>query len=144
MVGNDQSALEAMQANEAQVYEGLGLPTDRPGQQHFQVLDMRDVYLTTSSMNRTAIPPQQPEEKSPAGDLRGDQFRADPQHIFGNRYPVVQGFTGPGGICYQQYTPGYQGYDPTLAKQLVQQSGLGNVTINLISNLDRGGDHRRR
>ena len=27
--------------------------------------------------------------------------------------------------------PGYQGYDPTLAKQLVQASGLNKVTISL-------------
>jgi peptide/nickel transport system substrate-binding protein len=43
----------------------------------------------------------------------------------------VQGFTGPGGICYQQNVPGYQGYDPTLAKQLIQQTGLNKVTIQL-------------
>ena len=53
------------------------------------------------------------------------------QHVFDNMYPSVQGFTGPGGICYDPSVTGYQGYDPTLAKTLVQQSGLGNVTINL-------------
>ena len=46
-------------------------------------------------------------------------------------YPSVQGFTGPGGICYNPTVSGYQGYDPTLAKTLVQQSGLDKVTINL-------------
>jgi peptide/nickel transport system substrate-binding protein len=52
-------------------------------------------------------------------------------HIFGNLYPAVQGFTGPGGLCYQQHVPGYQGYDLALAKQLIQQTGLNKVTINL-------------
>jgi peptide/nickel transport system substrate-binding protein len=46
-------------------------------------------------------------------------------------FPAVEGFTGPGGICYQPTVPGYQGYDPTLAKQLVQETGLNKVTINL-------------
>ncbi len=41
------------------------------------------------------------------------------QHLFGGRYPITQSFTGPGGICYEQNVPGYQGYDPTLAKQLI-------------------------
>jgi peptide/nickel transport system substrate-binding protein len=53
------------------------------------------------------------------------------QNIFKNQYPVTEGFTGPGGICYEPNVPGYQGYNPTLAKQLVQQSGLNKVTINL-------------
>ncbi|MGH3290350.1 MAG: ABC transporter substrate-binding protein, partial [Trebonia sp.] len=53
------------------------------------------------------------------------------QNIFKNAYPVVEGFTGPGGICYQPKVAGYQGYDATLAKTLVQQSGLDKVTIDL-------------
>jgi peptide/nickel transport system substrate-binding protein len=37
----------------------------------------------------------------------------------------------PRGICNEPTVPGYQGYDPTLAKSLVQQSGLDKVTIKL-------------
>jgi peptide/nickel transport system substrate-binding protein len=58
-------------------------------------------------------------------------------HIFANAYPLAEGFTGPGGLCNEPTVPGYQGYDPTLAKTLVAQSGLNKVTIKLgtISNL---------
>ncbi|MCL2582563.1 MAG: ABC transporter substrate-binding protein [Streptosporangiales bacterium] len=51
--------------------------------------------------------------------------------VFGNRYPVVQGFTGPGGICYNPKVPGYQGYDPALAKKLIAASGLNKQTFTL-------------
>jgi peptide/nickel transport system substrate-binding protein len=51
--------------------------------------------------------------------------------IFGDRYPVTQSFTGDGGICYEPTVPGYQGYNPTLAKKLAQESGLDKTTINL-------------
>jgi peptide/nickel transport system substrate-binding protein len=130
VVGNDESALEAMQANEAQIYEGLGTyQLIAQAEQHFQVLDMKGTSPYDLQLN-TAIPPFN-NPKARQAIYAATNFAPILQHIFGNRYPVVQGFTGPGGICYQQYTPGFQGYDPTLAKQLVQQSGLGNVTINL-------------
>ena len=51
------------------------------------------------------------------------------QHVFSNLYPVTQGFTGPGGICYQPNVPGYPPYDLAKAKALVKQ--LGGLTVNL-------------
>ena len=49
--------------------------------------------------------------------------------MFSNLYPVTQGFTGPGGICYQPNVPGYPAYDLAKAKALVKQ--LGGLTVNL-------------
>jgi peptide/nickel transport system substrate-binding protein len=130
VVGNDESAIEDMISGGAQVYEGLGTYQLIPqAEQHLQVKDMLGTSPYDLQLN-TAIPPFN-NPKAREAIYAATDFAPILQHIFGNRYPVVQGFTGPGGICYQQYTPGYQGYDPTLAKQLVQQSGLGNVTINL-------------
>ena len=57
------------------------------------------------------------------------------QHIFGNQYPIAQGFTGPGGICYQPTVPGYPGYDLAKAKALVKQLGGLTVSLGTIQNL---------
>jgi len=130
VVGNDESAIEAMLSGGAQVYEGLGTyQLIGQAEQHFQVVDMQGTSPYDLQLNTTIPPFNNPKARQAI--YAATNFAPILQHIFGNRYPVVEGFTGPGGICYQQYTPGYQGYDPTLAKQLVQQSGLGNVTINL-------------
>src|SRR5215831_12191856 len=129
-VGGDEAALEAMLAGEAQVYGGLGeTALIKQAQQHFQVLDMPGTSPYDLQLN-TAIPPFN-DPKARQAIYAATNFAPILAHVFGNRYPVVQGFTGPGGICYQQYVPGYQGYNPTLAKQLVQQSALKNTTIQL-------------
>jgi peptide/nickel transport system substrate-binding protein len=128
--GSDESALEAMLAGQAQIYGGLGeTALIKEAEQHFQVLDQPGTSPYDLQLN-TAIPPFN-DPKARQAIYAATNFAPILAHVFGNRYPVVQGFTGPGGICYQQYVPGYQGYDPTLAKQLVQQSALKNTTINL-------------
>jgi peptide/nickel transport system substrate-binding protein len=128
-VGNDEAALEAMLSGEAQV-TGLGTPAlVSEAKQHFQVLEQPGTSPYDLQLN-TAIPPFN-NPKARQAIYAATDFGPILQHIFDNMFPAVQGFTGPGGICYQQYVPGYQGYDPTLAKQLVQQTGLNKVTINL-------------
>ncbi len=57
------------------------------------------------------------------------------QHVIDNLYPVTQGFTGPGGICYEPNVPGYPPYDPAKAKSLVQQLGGLTVSLGTIQNL---------
>jgi peptide/nickel transport system substrate-binding protein len=129
-VGGDQAALEAMLAGEAQVYGFLGeTALIKQATQHFQVLDEPGTSPYDLQLNTAAPPFNDPKARQAI--YAATDFAPILAHVFGNRYPVVQGFTGPGGICYQQYVPGYQGYDPTLAKQLVQQSALKNTTIQL-------------
>jgi peptide/nickel transport system substrate-binding protein len=129
-VGTDEAALETMLAGSAQVYGGLGeTALINQAEQHFQVLDSPGTSPYDLQLNTAIAPFNNPKARQAI--YAATDFAPILQHIFGNRYPVVQGFTGPGGICYQQYVPGYQGYNPTLAKQLVQQSGLDKVTINL-------------
>ena len=129
-VGTDETALETMLAGGAQVYGGLGeTALIDQAEQHFQVLDQPGTSPYDLQLNTAIAPFNNPKARQAI--YAATDFGPILQHIFGNRYPVVEGFTGPGGICYQQYVPGYQGYNPTLAKQLVQQSGLDKVTINL-------------
>jgi peptide/nickel transport system substrate-binding protein len=98
-------------------------------QQHFEVENNLGTSPYDLQLN-TAVPPFN-NPKAREAIYAATDFQPILQHLFGGRYPVVQGFTGPGGICYEQNVPGYQGYDATLAKQLIQQSGLSNVTIQL-------------
>jgi peptide/nickel transport system substrate-binding protein len=129
-VGTDETALETMLAGDAQVYGGLGeTALINQAQQHFQVLDQPGTSPYDLQLNTAVAPFNNPKARQAI--YAATDFAPILQHIFGNRYPVVEGFTGPGGICYQQNVPGYQGYDPTLAKQLVQETGLDKVTITL-------------
>jgi peptide/nickel transport system substrate-binding protein len=129
-VSNDETALETMLSGGAQVYEDLGTTALIPeAQQHFQVLDQPGTSPYDLQLNTAVAPFNNPKARQAI--YAATDFAPILQHIFGNRYPVVEGFTGPGGICYQPTVPGYQGYNPTLAKQLVQESGLNKVTINL-------------
>jgi len=129
-VGSDEAAYEAMLAGEGQVYEDMSTTQlINESASHFTV----DNNLGTSPYDlqlNTAVPPFN-NPKAREAIYAATNFAPILQHLFGNRYPITEGFTGPGGICYEQYVPGYQGYDPTLAKQLIQETGLNNVTIQL-------------
>jgi peptide/nickel transport system substrate-binding protein len=96
---------------------------------HFEVENNLGTSPYDLQLN-TAVPPFN-NPKARQAIYAATNFQPILQRLFGNRYPITEGFTGPGGICYQQYVPGYQGYDPTLAKTLIQESGLNKVTIQL-------------
>jgi peptide/nickel transport system substrate-binding protein len=129
-VGSDEAAYEALLANQGQVYEDMSTTAlINESASHFEV----DNNLGTSPYDlqlNTAVPPFN-QAKARQAIYAATNFQPILDHLFGSRYPIVQGFTGPGGICYEQSVPGYQGYDPTLAKTLIQQSGLNKVTIKL-------------
>jgi peptide/nickel transport system substrate-binding protein len=129
-VGSDEAAYEALLAGQGQVYEDMSTTSlIDASESHFEV----DNNLGTSPYDlqlNTAVPPFN-NPKARQAIYAATDFLPILQHLFGKRYPITEGFTGPGGICYQQYVPGYQGYDPTLAKQLIQQTGLNKVTIQL-------------
>jgi peptide/nickel transport system substrate-binding protein len=129
-VGSDQAAYEALLVNQGQVYENMStnqLITE--SEQHLQVENNLGTSPYDLQLN-TAVPPFN-NPKARQAIYAATNFAPILQHIFGNRYPVTESFTGPGGICYQPTVAGYQGYDPTLAKQLIQQTGLDKVTIQL-------------
>jgi len=129
-VGSDEAAYEALLANQGQVYENMSTNAlITQSAQHFQVENNLGTSPYDLQLN-TAVPPFN-NPKARQAIYAATNFQPILQHLFGGRYPVVQGFTGPGGICYEQNVPGYQGYDPTLAKQLIKQSGLDKVTIQL-------------
>jgi peptide/nickel transport system substrate-binding protein len=129
-VGSDQSAYEALLANQGQVYENLSTnQIITESQSHFQVENNLGTSPYDLQLN-TAVPPFN-NPKARQAIYAATNFAPILQHLFGGRGQTTEGFTGPGGICYEQNVPGYQGYNPTLAKQLIQQTGLDKATIQL-------------
>jgi peptide/nickel transport system substrate-binding protein len=129
-VSGDEAAYEAMLSGEGQVYVDMSTPQLlTESQQHFDVLTQLGTSPYDLQLNTAAPPFNNPKARQAIYAMT--DFAPILSKIFKNAYPVVQGFTGPGGICYQPKVSGYQGYNPTLAKQLVKESGLDKVTIDL-------------
>jgi peptide/nickel transport system substrate-binding protein len=127
-VSGDEAAYEAMLAGEGQVYIDMSTPQLlSESAQHFNVINQLGTSPYDLQLN-TSVPPFNNPKAREAIYAMTD-FAPILQHIFDNAYPTAEGFTGPGGICYQQNVRGYQGYNPTLAKQLVAASGLNKSVI---------------
>jgi len=129
-VSGDEAAYEAMLSGEGQVYTDMSTPQLlTESAQHFQVLDQLGTSPYDLQLNTASAPFNSTQAREAIYAMTN--FTPILKNIFDDAYPVVQGFTGPGGICYDPTVAGYQGYDPTLAKKLVAESGLNKVTINL-------------
>jgi peptide/nickel transport system substrate-binding protein len=129
-VSGDEAAYEAMLSGEGQVYVDMSTPQIlTESQQHFDVLTQLGTSPYDLQLNTASPPFNNPEAREAIYAMTN--FAPILKNIFDNQYPVVEGFTGPGGICYEPTVPGYQGYDPTLAKKLVAESGLDKTTIDL-------------
>ena len=55
--------------------------------------------------------------------------RAIAQHLYDSMFPTSESFLGSGDLFYAKTVPGYLGYDPAKAKQIV--SSLGGLNISL-------------
>jgi peptide/nickel transport system substrate-binding protein len=129
-VSGDEAAYEAMLSGEGQVYTDMSTPQLlTESAQHFDVLNQLGTSPYDLQLNTASAPFNNVKARQAIYAMTN--FAPILKNIFKSAYPPVEGFTGPGGICYQQNVPGYQGYDPTLAKQLVAESGLDKYTINL-------------
>ncbi len=127
-VASDEAGYEAMLAGEGQVYVDMSTPSLlKLAGQKFNV----ETQLSTSPYDlqlNTAAPPFN-NKLAREAIYDATNFAPILQHVFDNLYPVTQGFTGPGGICYEPTVPGYPAYNLTQAKALVKQ--VGGITINL-------------
>jgi peptide/nickel transport system substrate-binding protein len=134
-VANDESAYEAIQAGQAQIYEGLG------------TLGLVAQAKKSSQVNLYTIPATSPyvlqlnTSKPPFNNLEAREalyYATDSasinKHIFGNHYSLTQSPTGPGGLFYEPKVPGYRTYDLAKAKSLVKQLGGGmNISLGTIA-----------
>ena len=133
-VGSDEAAYEAMLAGQGQVYEDMSTPSLlKQAGQHFNV----ENQLSTSpyDLQLNTLAPPFNNKLAREAIYAATNFAPILQHVFSNLYPVTQGFTGPGGICYQPNVPGYPPYDLAKAKALVKQLGGLTVKLGTIQNL---------
>src|SRR6516225_3668828 len=131
-VASDEAGYEALLAHEGQIYVDMSTPSLLQQAAKNSSIEVENQLSTSPydlQLNTLTAPFNNPKARQAI--YAATNFAPILQHVFDNMYPSVQGFTGPGGICYSPTVSGYQGYDPTLAKTLVQQSGLDKVTINL-------------
>jgi peptide/nickel transport system substrate-binding protein len=129
-VASDESAYETLLAGQGQVYTDMSTPALlKESAQKFHVLNQQGTSPYDLQLN-TKIAPFN-SVKARQAIYAATDFAPILQHVFANAYPAVQGFTGPGGICYNASVAGYQGYNLALAKQLVKASGLDKAQIQL-------------
>jgi peptide/nickel transport system substrate-binding protein len=129
-VGGDQPAYQAMEAGQADAYEGMS--TTPLIQQA-----MKNPKLTVTVGPATSpYVIQLNTRKAPFNDIKARQaiyyatdFDAIAKGLFKDQFPVSQSFTAPGGLFYHQKVPGYLTYDLDKAKALVKQ--LGGLTVHL-------------
>lgn len=127
---NDESALEAMQAGQAQAYEGMSQPQ--------LVSSFRAKFTVTKEPStapydiqfNTSIPPFNKIKARLAIYYATDAPLLD-QKLFGDAYPVTESFTAAAGLFYEPTVPGYPSYDLAKAKALVKQ--LGGLKVNFFT-----------
>jgi len=127
-VGSDEAALEAMQAGEGQVYEGMSTPSlIQEAKSKFQVVSSGSTSPYDLQLN-TAIAPFNNIRAREAIYYATNAAQID-KSIFGGQFPLTESFEGPAGLFYEATVPGYRQYDLAKAKQLVKS--IGGLKVNL-------------
>jgi len=133
-VGSDEAAYEAMLAGQGEVYEDMSTPSLlKLAAQKFNVENQLSTSPYDLQLNTKSAPFS--DKRARQAIYAATNFAPILQHVFSNLYPVTQGFTGPGGICYEPTVPGYPPYDLAKAKALVKQLGGLTVSLGTIQNL---------
>jgi peptide/nickel transport system substrate-binding protein len=134
-IGGDQPAYQALQAGQAQAYEGLNTT---PLLEQAQANDQLQVTIQPATSPyviqlNTRIAPFD-DERAREAIYRATDFEAINEGIFRGNYEVSQSFTAPGGKFYEQKVDGYPEYDLDRAKELVEELGGMTIRLGTISN----------
>jgi peptide/nickel transport system substrate-binding protein len=133
-IGGDQAAYQAMQAGQADAYEGISTPAlvDQASKQpNLTTTQMLSTSPYVIQLNTTAPPFD--DQKARDAIYYATDAEAIRKGLFNNRYPNSQTFTGPGGLFYKPTVPGYKTFDLEKAKQLVTEMGGLQVTLGTIN-----------
>jgi peptide/nickel transport system substrate-binding protein len=134
-IGGDQAAYQALQAGQAQAYEGMNtVPLlDQAGKSGRMTVTVQPPTSPYVVQLNTRIAPFD-NEKARQAIYHATDFNAIARGLFKGKYPVSQSFTGPGGLFHHQNVPGYRGPDLNRAKQLVQEVGGIDITLGTLGN----------
>lgn len=129
VVSDDQTAMEALQSGTGQAAQVTtpAIITEAKSNSAFTTLLAKGSTPLLVQLN-TAAPPFNNKLARQAIYYATDSA-AIAQHLFNNMFPTSESFLGPGDLFYEPTVPGYLGYDPARAKQIV--SSLGGLTISL-------------
>jgi peptide/nickel transport system substrate-binding protein len=133
-IGGDQAAYQAIVAGQADAYEGVSTPAiiDQAAQQDsLTVTQMLSTSPYVIQLNTTKPPFD--DQKAREAIYYATDTEAIGSGLFKDKYPIVQSFTGPGGLFYNAEVPGYKTYDLEKAKQLVQEIGGLDVKLGTIN-----------
>ena len=133
-IGGDQAAYQAMQAGQADAYEGISTPAlvDQASKQpNLTTTQMLSTSPYVIQLNTTAPPFD--DQKARDAVYYATDAEAIRKGLFNNRYPNSQTFTGPGGLFYKPTVPGYKTFDLEKAKGLVSEMGGLQVTLGTIN-----------
>jgi peptide/nickel transport system substrate-binding protein len=133
-VGGDQAAYQALQAGQAQAYEGISTPQlvqQASKNPKLKVTQQKSTSPYFMQLNTTIPPFNNPKARQAI--YYASDSEAIRSHIFNNMYVNTQGFTGPGGLFFEPTVPGYRTYNLDKAKQLVKELGGLKVTLGTIN-----------
>jgi len=128
-VADDQTAMESLQAGSGQAAQ-ITTPqmiTEAQGNSQFTTMITKGSTPTLIQLN-TSAPPFNNKLARQAIYYATDA-QALAQHLYNSMFPTSESFLGPGDLFYQPTVPGYPGYDPAKAKQIV--TSLGGLDISL-------------
>lgn len=128
-VSDDQTTMESLQSGTGQAAQITTpqLIQEAKGNSKFTTLVTKGSTPTLIQLN-TSAPPFNNKLARQAIYYATDS-RALAQHLYNGMFPTSESFLGPGDLFYQPTVPGYLGYDPAKAKQIV--SSLGGLDISL-------------
>jgi len=128
-VSDDQTAMEALQAGTGQAAQ-ITTPqmiTEAKSNSAFSTMITKGSTPTLIQLNTSVAPFNNKLAREAIYYATDSQALA--QHLYNGMFPTSESFLGPGDLFYQPTVPGYLGYDPAKAKQIV--SSLGGLSISL-------------
>ena len=132
VVANDEAALEAMQAGQGQVYvDASDPPILAQAAKTYNVVQEKSTSPYDIQFNES-IPPFNNKLAREALYYATNSKQLVAK-LFGNKYPLTESFTAPGGLFYEPKVPGYLGYNLAKAKALVKQLGGLNIQLGTIA-----------
>jgi peptide/nickel transport system substrate-binding protein len=125
----DESALEDLEAHDAQAYQGLGTPQ--------LVKSYKSAGFKVTAVPGTAVVDIELESGvAPFTNIKAREAlyyainaATLNQKLYNGTCAISQSFTGPGGLFYEPKVPGYRTYDLAKAKALVKSLGGLSFTM---------------
>lgn len=132
-IASGEPTLEAMEAGQAQVAEGMAAPALVPPYKSagFRLTPAKSTAIWSVQLNAER-PPFNNIEARKAIYYATNAKKLDDE-FFGGRATMSESFTGPGGLFYEPKVPGFPTYNLAKARALVKKLGGLSVTMSVVA-----------